>query len=94
VQLAAFRIVQESLTNARRHAPGAAARVRLAYEDGRLRVGIENNPGHGHNGSGRGHGVGIAGMRERATALGGTLEAGPSPCGFRVTAELPYRRGA
>jgi signal transduction histidine kinase len=33
-------------------------------------------------------------MRERATALGGTLEAGPSPCGFRVTAELPYRRGA
>jgi signal transduction histidine kinase len=94
VQLAAFRIVQESLTNARRHAPGAAARVRLAYADGRLRVGIENNPGQGHNGSGRGHGVGIAGMRERATALGGTLEAGPSPCGFRVTAELPYRRGA
>jgi signal transduction histidine kinase len=94
VQLAAFRIVQESLTNARRHAPGAATRVRLAYEDGRLRVGIENNPGQGHNGSGRGHGVGIAGMRERATALGGTLEAGFSPCGFTVTAELPYRRGA
>jgi signal transduction histidine kinase len=94
VQLAAFRIVQESLTNARRHARGAAACVRLAYEDGRLRVGIENNPGQGHNGGGRGHGVGIAGMRERATALGGTLEAGPSACGFRVTAELPYRHGA
>jgi signal transduction histidine kinase len=94
VQLAAFRIVQESLTNATRHAPGAAARVRLAYENDRLYVGIENNSGQERNGSGRGRGVGIAGMRERATALGGTLEAGPSPCGFRVTAELPYRRGA
>jgi signal transduction histidine kinase len=94
VQLAAFRIVQESLTNATRHAPGAAARVRLAYENDRLYVGIENNSGQERNGSGRGRGVGIAGMHERATALGGTLEAGPSPCGFRVTAELPYRRGA
>jgi signal transduction histidine kinase len=94
VQLAAFRIVQESLTNATRHAPGAAARVRLAYENDRLYVGIENNSGQERNGSGRGRGVGIAGMHERATALGGTLEAGPSACGFRVTAELPYRRGA
>jgi signal transduction histidine kinase len=94
VQLAAFRIVQESLTNATRHAPGAAARVRLAYERDRLCVGIENNSGRERNGYGRGHGVGIAGMRERATALGGTLEAGPCPCGFKVSAELPYRRGA
>jgi signal transduction histidine kinase len=94
VQLAAFRIVQESLTNATRHAPGAAARVRLVYETDRLCVRIENNPGHEPNGNGRGDGVGIAGMRERATALNGTLEAGPSPRGFKVTAELPYRRGA
>src|SRR5262249_16950827 len=94
VQLAAFRIVQESPTNATRHAPGAAARVRLAYESGRLLVGIENNSGHERNGNGHGHGVGIAGMRERATALGGTLEAGPCPRGFTVTAALPYRRGA
>jgi signal transduction histidine kinase len=94
VQLAAFRIVQESLTNATRHAPGAAAHVRLGYEHDRLRVWIESNSGHERNGNGRGHGVGIAGMRERATALGGTLEAGPVPDGFKVTAELPYRRGA
>jgi signal transduction histidine kinase len=94
VQLAAFRIVQESLTNATRHAPGAAARVRLAYESDRLCVGIESNSGRERNGNGRGHGVGIAGMRERAGALGGTLEAGPCPRGFKVTAELPYRRGA
>jgi signal transduction histidine kinase len=94
VQLAAFRIVQESLTNATRHAPGAAARVRLAYERDRLCVGIENNSGQKRNGNGRGNGVGIAGMRERATALGGKLEAGPCPRGFKVTAVLPYRRGA
>jgi signal transduction histidine kinase len=94
VQLAAFRIVQESLTNATRHAPGAGARVRLAYENDRLCVAIENNSGQVRNGNGRGHGIGIAGMRERATALGGTLEAGPCPDGFKVTAELPYRRSA
>ncbi len=94
VQLAAFRIVQESLTNATRHAPGAAARVRLAYEDDRLRVAIENNLAQERDGNGRGRGVGIAGMRERATALGGMLEAGPCPGGFKVTADLPYRRGA
>jgi signal transduction histidine kinase len=94
VQLAAFRIVQESLTNATRHAPGAAARVRLAHDHDRLRVEIENSSGQERNGNGRGDGVGIAGMRERATALGGTLDAGPCPDGFKVTAELPYRRGA
>ena len=94
VQLAAFRIVQESLTNATRHAPEAAVSVRVAYENDRLCVAIENNSGRERNGNGRGDGVGIAGMRERATALGGTLEAGPSPRGFKVTAELPYRRSA
>ncbi len=94
VQLAAFRIVQESLTNATRHAPEAAARVRLAYEEDRLCVGIENNTGQGRGGNGSGPGVGIAGMRERAAALGGTLEAGPIGEGFKVTAALPYRRSA
>jgi signal transduction histidine kinase len=91
VQLAAYRIVQESLTNAARHAPGAAARVRLAYEADRLRVGIENASAPMRNGNGAA-GVGIVGMRERAAALGGTLAAGPSGSGFRVEAELPYTR--
>jgi signal transduction histidine kinase len=94
VQLAAFRIVQESLTNATRHAPGAAASVRLAFEQDRLCVRIENHSGQGRNSNGRGPGVGIVGMRERATALGGQLEAGPCPAGYRVRAELPYRRSA
>src|SRR5262245_12267630 len=71
VQLAAFRIVQESLTNVRRHAPGADARVLLAYEDDRLRLGIENDATQSRGGNGQGPGVGIVGMRERATALGG-----------------------
>ena len=92
VQLAAFRIVQESLTNVRRHAPGAAARVRLRYDPDRLHVTIENDSAPGRNGNGRGPGVGIVGMRERAMALGGSLRAGPSPGGFQVEAELPWTR--
>jgi signal transduction histidine kinase len=92
VQLAAFRIVQESLTNARRHAPGAGARICLAYGDDRLRVAIESESPPARNGNAQAPGVGIVGMRERATALGGTLEAGPSRNGFTVVAELPYRR--
>ena len=92
VQLAAFRIVQESLTNVRRHAPGAAARVRLCYAVDRLHVMIENDSAPRRTGNGRGPGVGILGMRERATALGGTLSASSSPDGFQVEAELPYER--
>jgi signal transduction histidine kinase len=94
VQLAAFRIVQESLTNARRHAPGAKATVKLAYRDDRLRLAIENQTRHIGNGNSGPPGIGIPGMRERATALGGTLQA--HPCGerFRVVAELPYHRSA
>jgi signal transduction histidine kinase len=92
VQLAAFRIVQESLTNARRHAPGAATQVDLAYRSDGLRLAIENDMGHTGNGSGR-PGVGILGMQERSAALGGTLEAGRFGERFRVVAELPYRRG-
>jgi signal transduction histidine kinase len=91
VQLAAFRIVQESLTNARRHAPGAATHVNIAYRDDRLRLAIENELESGNGGAGT-PGVGIVGMRERATALGGTLEARRSGKQFRVVAELPYRR--
>jgi signal transduction histidine kinase len=94
VQLAAFRIVQESLTNARRHAPGAEARVQITYRTDRLRVAVENDRGAAGNGDGGQPGVGIPGMRERATALGGTLQAQTSGERFRVVAELPYCRSA
>jgi signal transduction histidine kinase len=93
VQLAAFRILQESLTNARRHAPGAATSVTVAYRPDRLQLAIENDTRGARNGNGS-SGVGILGMRERATALGGTLRADSSGERFSVVAELPYRRGA
>ena len=89
VSLAAFRIVQESLTNARRHAAGAPVRVRLSYEPGALAVSVLNAAGHSANENGS-TGVGIAGMAERAAAVGGSLSAEPVPDGFRVAAELPY----
>jgi signal transduction histidine kinase len=94
LQLAAFRILQESLTNTRRHAPGAAARVSLHYRDDRLRLAVENDAARSRNGNGHDSraGVGILGMRERAMALGGTLQANLAGEQFRVVADLPYRR--
>jgi signal transduction histidine kinase len=94
VQLAAYRIVQESLTNARRHAAGAPARVGLSFESDRLLVTIENGTDATSNGSstGTGAGAGVIGMQERAATVGGKLRAASSRDGFRVAAELPYRR--
>jgi signal transduction histidine kinase len=94
IDLAAFRIVQEALTNVRRHAGPARATISLRYGADELAVQIDDD-GAGVNGRhqeiGTGGGNGIAGMRERASALGGKLEAGPSaaPGGFRVLARLP-----
>jgi signal transduction histidine kinase len=88
VDLAAFRIVQEALTNVTRHAGRATATVSLTYGDDGLTVDVEDD-GHGPT-NGIAGGNGIRGMRERAAALGGRLDAGPKPGGgFRVTASLP-----
>jgi signal transduction histidine kinase len=93
VQLAAYRIIQESVTNARRHAAGAAARVSVSFESDRLLITVENSAGATQNGSSStGAGVGVIGMKERAAAVGGGLRATSSPDGFRVAAELPYSR--
>jgi signal transduction histidine kinase len=92
VSLAAFRIVQESLTNARRHAPGAPVRVELSFEPSGLAVAVQNGIGSRVNGNGATAGVGIVGMTERATAVGGRLRAGQVSDGFRVDAQLPYGR--
>jgi signal transduction histidine kinase len=87
VDLAAFRIVQESLTNVVRHAGATTATVKLAYEDRELSVQVDDD---GRGGAAANGGSGIAGMRERAAALGGRLDAGPGPGGgFRVSAHLP-----
>jgi signal transduction histidine kinase len=93
VDLAAFRIVQESLTNVVRHAGRASALVTVRYERARLTVEVEDDGrgvADGQAGESEGSGHGIDGMRERARALGGELETGPLPeGGFRVCAWLP-----
>jgi signal transduction histidine kinase len=87
VGAAAYRIVQESLTNVLRHAGADAATVVVRAADARLEVEVIDRGGGGAPGP---DGSGIRGMRERATALGGTLDAGPaSGGGFRVRAVLP-----
>jgi signal transduction histidine kinase len=90
VSLAAFRIVQESLTNARRHAAGAPVFVKLSFDPGSLALAVESGVGSRANSSGTTAGVGIVGMTERATAVGGTLRAVRLASGFRVDAQLPY----
>jgi signal transduction histidine kinase len=91
VQLAAYRIIQESLTNVARHAGRVRVTVRVTYEDANVHVEIDDD-GTARSGgpAAIGTGSGIAGMRERATALGGYLSAGFRPRGgFRVSAYLP-----
>jgi signal transduction histidine kinase len=89
VDQAAFRIVQEALTNVRRHAQAGAATVLLDYGESELVVGVDDD-GRGRAGAGEAPGSGIVGMRERATALGGRFDAGALPGGgFRVRAHLP-----
>jgi signal transduction histidine kinase len=91
VALAAYRIVQESLTNVVRHAGRVATTVTLRLEDGYLQVDVVNDGGAAAAAAfSDGTGAGLAGMRERAAALGGTLDAGPRPGGgFAVHARLP-----
>jgi signal transduction histidine kinase len=93
VGLAAYRIVQEALTNARRHAPGAAVDVEVRYGDGELRLLIrDNGPGPQPVAPAGGHG--LHGMRERAAAVGGDLRAGAATVGgFLVQARLPGKCG-
>jgi signal transduction histidine kinase len=88
VDRAAYRIVQEALTNAARHGDGAADVV-LRFSDAGLEIAVENPvPANGRPDAGGGHG--LAGMRERAALLGGRLEAGRDGNRFRVATTLPY----
>jgi signal transduction histidine kinase len=90
VDLAGFRIVQESLTNVARHAGASAATVRLFYGEHELMVVVEDDGRGPHPDAAGNGGSGIAGMRERAAALGGDLQTGPRRAGgFAVRARLP-----
>jgi signal transduction histidine kinase len=91
VELAAYRIVQEGLTNARRHAPGAAVDVEVHYTDDALQLRVrDNGPGPPPTAPLPGHG--LLGMRERATAVGGHVHTGPAAGGgFLITALLPAK---
>jgi signal transduction histidine kinase len=90
VALAAYRIVQESLTNVVRHASGAATTVTVRQERSDLLVEVVNDAAPAAAAFGDGAGAGLAGMRERVEALGGTLQAGPrADGGFAVRARLP-----
>jgi len=88
LELSAYRIVQEALTNVLKHAPGAAAEVRLCYEPNAIEIEVRDGGGTPTSPQGTGHG--LLGMRERAALHGGSLAAGPEPDGgFRVRARLP-----
>jgi signal transduction histidine kinase len=94
IELTAYRIVQEALTNARRHAPGTAVDVELDYTDAALRLCVRDN-GPGEPAAATPTGLGLLGMRERVTVVGGTLSTGPAPGGgFVVKAELPTAKAA
>jgi signal transduction histidine kinase len=87
VEQTAYRVVQEALTNVRKHAPGAAVEVLIAHGDA-LGVVVMNGPAITHPEPLPG-GNGLLGLRERVRISGGWFHAGPSAGGFRVTALLP-----
>ncbi|MGW0533859.1 sensor histidine kinase [Streptomyces sp. NPDC003032] len=90
VELTVYRIVQEALTNTRRHAPGAAADVELHYTRDALRLRVRDNGPSPHTSAGDDSGHGLLGMRERAAMAGGSLRAGPARAGgFLIEATFP-----
>jgi signal transduction histidine kinase len=92
-----YRVVQEALTNARKHAWGAATRVHVEYRPERIRVTVHSGVGDRRAPgplSGSGGGTGLAGLQERVELIGGSLRAGPADGGgFRVETVLPARAG-
>ncbi|WP_344261892.1 sensor histidine kinase [Actinomadura napierensis] len=95
VDLTAYRVVQEALTNAMKHASGASAAVAVRCDGDRLRIEITDTggaPGGGAAGARAGNGRGLINLRERLAVYGGTLESGRTLAGgFRVAATIPWR---
>jgi len=90
VDLTAYRLVQEGLTNAIKHARASKADVIVRYGDGSVEISVTDDGSGGGDGGGGGHG--LVGMRERVTVYGGELEAGPRPeGGYSLRARLPVQ---
>ncbi|MFC7529699.1 sensor histidine kinase, partial [Actinoplanes sp. GCM10030250] len=92
VELSAYRIVQESLTNVLRHAGAGACQVSVGYGPGELAIEVVD---YGHGTTATGSGFGLIGLQERVALLNGTMTAGPrDDGGFQVAARLPVEPGA
>lgn len=97
VERGMYRVVQEALTNATKHAPDCSISVRITHEPDRTRVSVVNavpsagGPAHAGAGPASGVGRGLTGLQERVTVLGGSLRTGSGSGGFHVTAVLPHR---
>jgi signal transduction histidine kinase len=91
VQLCAYRVIQEALTNAVKHAPGAIVTVRVTCEQGTLRVLVDSSGGIQPQQDAEGGGLGLAGIRARVAAAGGQSRIGATAHGWRVDAQLPLR---
>jgi signal transduction histidine kinase len=90
LDLTAYRLVQEALTNAIKHAQATRAEVLVRYEDGAVELEVVDDGRGASDGSSESGGHGLVGMRERVTVYGGELEAGPRPeGGFALRARLP-----
>jgi signal transduction histidine kinase len=95
VETVVYRVVQEALTNVLRHAGASAVHVRVVREDGAVGVEVCDDGAGAGTAATAGAGQGLRGMRERAAAIGGTVESGPAPGGgWRVAARLPVRLGS
>ncbi len=93
-ELAAYRVVQEALTNVLKHGGGARTRVSVTYRPADVEVLVQDDGRAAGPGDGASTGLGLAGIRERVALHGGRVEAGPTPAGFRVRATLPVEEDA
>jgi signal transduction histidine kinase len=91
VELAAYRVVQEALTNTMKHADGAAASLAIRYHGEWMEIEIADTGGAAVARAGDGQGRGLAGLRERLAIYGGSLRAAPAGDGYLVEARLPWR---
>jgi signal transduction histidine kinase len=89
VQLCVYRVVQEALTNAVKHAPGAIVTVRVTSTEGVLRVVVDSSGGSRAQRAAEGGGLGVEGIRTRVAAAGGQSRIGATAAGWRVDAQLP-----